>query len=70
MNVEQKFLTQIYASFTNEKNVEVSEVYDKEKNLVTLRRPLKLMSDDMEAILYALVEYIEFEGDNKIVNSW
>ena len=67
MNIEQKFLAQIYASFTNEDNIEVIEVYDNEKNLVTLRRPLKLMTDDMEAILYALVEYIEFDGEDKIV---
>ena len=67
MNIDQKFLTQIYSSFTNDDNIEVTEVYDSEKNLVTLRRPLKLMTDDMEAILWALVEYIEFDGEDKIV---
>lgn len=67
MTKDEKLLALIYSSFTNEANSEITECYDSEKNWVTLRTPIRAMTDEMQSIMYAVVEYIEFDGDDKIV---
>lgn len=67
MTKDEKLLSLIYSSFTNEANQEITECYDSEKNWVKLRTPIRAMTDEMEAIMYAIVEYIEFDGEDKIV---
>lgn len=67
MTKDEKLLALIYSSFTNETNSEITECYDSKKNWVTLRTPIRAMTDEMQSIMYAVVEYIEFDGDDKIV---
>ena len=67
MNIDQKLLSIVYAAFTDEGIEDITEVYTANKDLVQLRHPMKIMSEELERVLYAVVEHIEFDGDEKIV---